>query len=302
VPPGTGGDERIRFDDMPSAFSEFGLPVNLHLVDPSFLPTMEIPIVAGRNISSGDDGDARSVAAVSESLAGLFGGAERALGRVIETEGREYEIVGVTRDVLYFGAVRRRQRNLDVFAPLAQAPTRLVSMAVRTDGDPSHYIAALSQRLNTLAPNSPLDWVDPMTVALDGHLQSPRFYLLLLCAFASSALGLAAVGLFATLANLVVRQTGEFGIRSALGATRIRLTGNVMCRGLGIAVLGLCVGGAGALAVGHLLGRTLYGVGSFDAVTFVATATIIGCAASLASYLPARRAARINPLQALQAE
>lgn len=79
------------------------------------------------------------------------------------------------------------------------------------------------------------------------------------------------------------------------------MTGTVMRRGLGIAVLGLCVGGAGALAVGYLLGRTLYGVGSFDAVTFVATAIIIGCSAALASYLPARRAARINPLQALQA-
>lgn len=302
VPPGTGGDERIRFDDMPPAFSEHGLPVHMHLVDPSFLPTMEIPLLAGRDFNSSDDGASRGVAAVSVSLADLLGGTDRALGRVIETEGREYEIVGVTDDVLYFGAVQRRQRNLDVFAPLAQAPTRLVSMAIRTDGDPSRYIAALSQRLNTLAPNSPLDWVDPMTVALDGHLQSPRFYLLLLSAFASSALALAAVGLFATLTNLVVRQTGEFGIRSALGATKTRLTGNVMRRGLGIAVLGLCVGGAGALAVGYVLGRSLYGVGSFDAVTLVSTAVVIGCAAALASYLPARRAARINPLQALQAE
>jgi predicted permease len=302
VPPGTGGDERIRFDDMPAASRAHGLPVHTHLVDPSFLPTMEIPLIAGRNISDGDNGTTRSVALVSESLADLMGGAERALGQVLETEGSVYEIVGVTRDVLYFGAVQRRQRNFDVFAPLAQTPTRLVSMAITTAGDPTSYVGTLSQRLNGLAPHSPLDWVDPMTVALDGHFRSPRFYVLLLSAFATSALVLAAVGLFATLANLVARQAGEFGIRSALGATRIRLTSNVMRRGLGIAGLGLCLGGAGALAVGHFLGRTLYGVGSFDSVTFIATAAVIGCAATLASYLPARRAARVNPLHALRAE
>jgi len=175
-------------------------------------------------------------------------------------------------------------------------------MAITTGGDPTRYVGALRERLNTLAPHSPLDWVDPMTVALDSHFRSPRFYLLVLGAFATSALVLAAVGLFATLANLVARQTGEFGIRSALGATRIDLTGNVMHRGLGIAGLGLGLGGAGALVVGHFLGRTLYGVGSFDSVTFIATATVIGCAAALASYLPARRAARVSPLDALRAE
>ena len=171
-----------------------------------------------------------------------------------------------------------------------------------TGGDPTGYVGPLRERLHTLAPHSPLDWVDPMTVALDSHFRSPRFYLLLLAAFATSALVLAAVGLFATLANLVARQTGELGIKSALGATRTRLTGDIMRRGLGIAGLGLGLGGAAALVVGHFLGRTLYGVGSFDSVTFLAAATVIGCAAAMASYLPALRAARVNPLNALQAE
>ncbi|KPJ85518.1 MAG: hypothetical protein AMS18_16225 [Gemmatimonas sp. SG8_17] len=191
---------------------------------------MDIPLVTGRNINSGDDNTARRVAVVSESLADLMGGPERALGQTIATADNEYDIVGVTRDVLYFGAVQRRSRDFDVFAPLAQAPTRLVSMAIATGGHPTGYVGALRERLNALAPHSPLDWVDPMTVALDSHFRSPRFYLLLLAAFASSALVLAAVGLFATLANLVARQTGELGIRSALGATHIRLTGDIMRR------------------------------------------------------------------------
>jgi putative ABC transport system permease protein len=302
VPPGTGGDARIRFADMPPASRAHGLPVHLHLVDPGFVPTMEIPLIVGRNVNSGDEGTTTSVCVVSESLADLMGGSRRALGQVIETDRESYEIVGVVGDVLYFGAVRRRQRNFDVYAPIAQAPTRLVSMAITTTGDPTHYVAALSERLHELAPRSPLDWVDPLTEALGSHFRSPRFYLLLLGSFAASALSLATVGLFATLASLVARQKGELGIRSALGATRIHLIGSVMYRGITIAGLGLSAGAAGGLVVSRVLGRTLYGVGTSDAITFVATATVIVCAAGLASYLPARRAAQVNPLHALQAD
>jgi predicted permease len=302
VPPGTGGDMRLTFDDMPQESREHGLFVHMHMVDPYFLPTMDMELIAGRNIDSGDRPGTRRVVVVSQSLADLMGGAERALGKAVETDGSTFEVVGVAHDVLYFGAVERRQHNFDLYTALAQEPTRLVSVAVTTAGDPTPFVGPLSERLNDLAPNSALDWVDPMTVALGSHFRGPRFYLVLLGSFATSALLLTAVGLFAVLASLVAKQTGEFGIRCALGADRLHIVASVLLRGLRIAAFGLGIGATCALLVSWILSRTLYGVGAFDCVTFVATALLIGAVSASASLLPAMKAARVSPLQALETQ
>jgi hypothetical protein len=301
VPPGTGGDTRIMFDRMPEASSEHGLPVSLHAVDAHFLAVMDIPLAAGRGIEAGDDAASAQVAVISEALGTLMGGTDRALGQSIEVGGDVHRIVGVTRDVMFFGPIRRRPRDFDVYVPIAQVPTRLVSIAVATNGDPGDYLRPLSDRLAALAPSSAQDWVGPMTGAIGGHFEGRRFYLLLLGAFAFSALALTAVGLFAVMANLVARQSSEFGIRLALGADRMRIVGTVMRRGLLLAVAGLALGGAGAVLVGRLMQGFLHGVGSFDPVTFAATAVIIAGVAAVASYVPALNAARANPSDAMRA-
>jgi predicted permease len=302
LPPGTGGDTRIRFGGMPEEERQHGLEVVNHLVDPEYLPSLDIPIIAGRNINSADVPANRRVALVSESLAQLLGGVEASLGRTFERGGTTLEIVGVVRDVLYFGPLSRRERDFDVYTSLEQAPQRLVSIAIQTADDPTSFIEPLRQRLITLAPSSPLDWIDPVRRALGNRVRGPRFYMLLLTAFATSALVLTAVGLFAVLANQVARQATEFGIRQALGARRGSILRGVLAQGFGLAAIGLVAGALAAVGVGRALGSTLYGVGAYDRPTFLATALVVLVVAAVASYLPAARASRVSPMDALRQE
>ncbi len=302
VPPSFGGDTHIRFGGMPEEEREHGLQVVNHIVDPGFLPSLDIPIVAGRNITTADVPANRPVALVSESVAQLLGGTEAALGRTFERNDTPLEIVGVVRDVLYFGALRRRERDFDIYTSLEQEPQRLISIAIQTAGDPANVIEPLRQRLITLAPSSPLDWIDPMRTVLGNDFRGPRFYMLLLTAFATSALVLTAVGLFAVLANQVARQATEFGIRQALGAKRGSILRGVLAQGFGLAAIGLVAGALAAVGVGRALGATLYGVGAFDRPTFIATGLVVLIVAAAASYLPAARASRVSPMDALREE
>jgi predicted permease len=303
VPPSFGGDTHIRFAGMPEEEREHGLQVVNHIVDPEFLPSLDIPVVAGRNIATADVPANRRVALVSESVAQLLGGSEGALGRTLEREGgTSLEIVGVVSDVLYFGPLRRRERDFDIYTSLEQEPQRLISIAIQTAGDPSSFVEPLRQRLITLAPSSPLDWIDPMRTVLGNSFRGPRFYMLLLTAFATSALVLTAVGLFAVLANQVARQATEFGIRQALGAKRGSILRGVLAQGFGLASIGLVAGALAAVGVGRALGATLYGVGAFDRPTFLATGIVVLAVAAAASYLPAARASRVSPMDALREE
>jgi predicted permease len=302
VPPGWGGDFRIRFAGMPREAEEHGLAIFAHVVDQDFLPALEIPVIAGRNITESDGQGSRLVTLVSASLAEQMGGVEQALGRTLELEGSTYDIVGITRDVMFFGPARRRDRDMDIYLSLAQHPQRILSIAIQTSGDPAAYVEPLRGRLSAIAPTSPLDWISPMTAAIGSAFQGPRFYMLLLGAFASSALVLTAVGLFAVLANQVARQTTEFGIRQALGEKQGSVVRGVMRDGLLVVAAGLVAGAVGGVVVGRALQASLFGVGAFDAVTFFAAATVMVLVTLAASAWPARRAARVDPLEALRAE
>lgn len=300
VPPGFSGEARSRFDQMPESLRENGILTYTHLVDPDLMPTLDIELLAGRGIERTDDGDGRPVAVVSASLAEMMGGPDAAVGRMLELDAGDYEVVGVAEDVLYLGGAIRRPRDIDVYLPLAQRPSRVVSIALVASGDPAELVGPVRARLAELTPRSPLDWIATMPADLMRGFEGPRFYAVLLLAFAGSALLLTAAGVFAVLAHKVAGERAEMGIRRAFGARRAHLLGAVLRSGITLCAIGLGVGVIGALGVSWLLGRSLVGVASLDLRAAAVAGVVILGTGALASLTPALRATRTSPVEAMR--
>lgn len=301
VPPGFSGEGRVRFDGMSDAMRERGILAYTHLVDPTLMTVLEIPILLGRGIAATDNGDSAPVVVISESLAELIGGAEAAVGRSLELFGIDFGVVGVAGDVMYLGAATPRPRDVDVYLPIAQDPSRVVSMALRTPLDPATLVEPVRQVIAQLTPRSPLDWIATMSDDLQRGFEGPRFYTLLLAVFAGSALLLTGAGVFAVLARMVVSQRSELGIRRAFGAHRRHLIGSVIRSGATLCLVGVGIGAAGALAVAGLLGRTMYGVQSFDVRGLAVAAAVLLVTGLAASAIPAYRATATDPTEAMRA-
>lgn len=279
-----------------------GLRVSNYIVGDGFFSALEMPLLAGRAFD-GREGQAESRSAIiSRSLAAEFGGAQYALNQVVRLNGSEYRIVGVTGDAKFGGPLEDETHRFEMYLSLRQIPRRLVTPIVHVDGEPANYAEPLQRALAEVAPNSAVDWVDPLDSFMAWFSRDSAFRLAVIAAFGLSALVLAMVGLYAVLSQQVVRATGEIGIRKALGATDWRIQRDATLRGLRVAVAGLCVGGIASLAFARVLQGMLYGVGSFDVVAFATAAGLLAVSALVACWLPARRASRVEPMQALRQE
>jgi putative ABC transport system permease protein len=181
-------------------------------------------------------------------------------------------------------------------------PTALLTFVVRTSGDPAAIAPAARNAIWAIDRNLPISEVQTMDSVVEHATAEPRFYLVLLTAFAAVALAMAAVGIYGVMSYAVSRRNHEIGIRMALGARQGDVLRLVVGQGLALAVIGGTVGLAGAFALTRLMGRLLYGVAATDPITFGAVALVLFTVAVLASYIPARRAARIDPIIALRSE
>lgn len=300
VPPAFANEARARWGGMPEALRERGVLTHTHPVDPNFLSVLDVEILAGRGLQTGDDASGQAVAVISASFAEIMGGADATLGRRLMLDDREYEIVGVSGDVMYLGSALLRPRDLDVYVPLAREPSRVVSIAVRADGDPAALIAPVRARLSRLTPRSPLDWITTIESALDNDLQSPRFYMALLLAFAGSALLLTGAGVYAILAQKVSGERADMGVRRAFGASRARLLGSVVTSGASLCGVGLTVGLGLSLGVGWILSRSVFGVDRFEPIGALTAVVMIMLAGTLASLVPGLRATRTSPMEAMR--
>lgn len=300
VPPGFSTEIRVRFDGMPDPSRENGILGYGHLVDGGFFSALDIPILAGRAIDRSDDGRSRPVAVVSESLAESMGGAEEAVGRLLDLGEVQYEVVGVAGDVLYLGATQRRPRDIDVYFSLAQDPVRVVAVALRTSVDPATVLGPARTAIARLTPRSPLDWVATMPADLTRGFEGPRFMAVLLFAFAGSALLLTAAGVFAVLAHKVAGERAEMGIRRAFGARRSDLVGVVVRSGATLCAVGVLIGTVLSLMVSGGLGRILFGAAGFDLRGTAVAAVVILTTGVLASLTPALRAMRADPVAAMR--
>lgn len=271
------------------------------IVSPRYFAALHIPLVAGRDFTDADDATAPTVAIVNENFARRFWPGQDPLGRRFRANGAWRTVVGVAKAGKY--------NRLDeapwsfFYLPYQQGvPDLDLNLVVRTAGDPLGFAPTLRSTVRQQGPAVEL----LETVTLKAHsemaLLSQLLAAHLLVMLGGVALTLAAMGVYAVMAYTVGQRTREFGIRLALGASTGDLLRHVLGQGLLLTGLGLGIGLALASLGAHLLTRFLYGVSPFDPLTFVGVPLVITLVALLASYLPARRATRVNPVEALHAE
>jgi ABC-type antimicrobial peptide transport system permease subunit len=208
-------------------------------------------------------------------------------------------VVGVVGRIKQY-TLDERDSRIAMYHPHTQNPTRAMNVVVRADTDPAAVTSAATGAIRSLDPDLPIYNVKTMDARVDESLARRRFAMLLLAAFAALALGLASVGIYGVIACLVNQGTREIGIRLALGATPDGILAMVVRHGISVALVGIAIGLAGALAVARAMENLLFGIGTADPVTFVTVCLVLFAVAALGSYVPARRAARIDPAVSLR--
>jgi putative ABC transport system permease protein len=276
------------------------------IVTTNYFTEMEIPVVRGRAFDDRDHSGGARVAVVNEAFARrMFPGSD-ALGRLVtidfyDKQQGPRQIVGITRDTRCFGADLKARA--EIYIPIPQATTTLLHLIVKAvrPGDP-RLASQLRAAMVDIDPTQVVDRVMPMQEMLDDTVSRWRFGAWLLGSFAAMAVLLAAVGLAASITWWVTQRTREIGVRMALGANANGVAALVMRQGLAVAVAGIALGLAGAAASTRLIASWLYGITPLDPRTFAASAVGMLAIAAAASYLPARRASRVDPIVALRAE
>ena len=271
-------------------------------VTPDFFRTLGIPVLSGRAFGDHDRDGAERVVLVSASLAELLWPGAEAVGRSLfwgGTDGSPKRVVGVVGDV--------RDRTLDaepepmLYLPYAQVPVPTVTLVLRADGGPERFAAAVRGIIWAIDPNLPVPEVTPLASNREALAAGPRFRALLLACFAGVALLLAALGVYGVMAFAVAQRTREIGVRMALGARPAAVAREVLARGLALTAVGVGIGLAASVALGRLAESLLYETSPSDAPTLAAVALLVAATALVATWLPSRRATRVDPVQTLRA-
>jgi predicted permease len=290
----------------PAAGEKF-INVDIRIVAGGYFRAMEIPLRGGRLFTEHDTRATDRVVLVDEHMAAQLWPGGDAVGKRIRTGG--FDATANTPWMTVVGIVGRvKQDALDsdsrmaIYLAHTQVPSRGMNVVLRAGGDPGALTAAVTRQIRELDPDMPLYNVRTMEQRVDESLARRRFSMLLLTLFASLALGLAAIGIYSVIAFLVSQSTREVGIRMALGATPRAILMLIVRQGLVVAMVGVSLGLAGAFLLTRFMASLLFGVRATDPLTFAAIALVLGTVAVIASYVPARRAARIDPMVSLRSE
>jgi len=283
-------------------------PGAFHLgASPAYLDALHIPLREGRWFNDTDTDKSRRVFVVDESFAKKFFPNSSAVGQHLTFGGPPAkeedwpEIIGVVGDVRHNG-VEEKSGNPFLYHPLTQTPFGQVSVLIRSARPTAEVISMLREKISVIDPALPVFQVGPMDNVISARLNNRRAIMLLLGSFACIALLLSAIGIYGVLAYDVSQRTREIGIRGAIGATREQIVSLVLKQGLWKTGVGLLVGIVGALLLSRFMTSLLFEAKSTDPIVYVGVTLILLITAILASYLPARRAAKIDPLVALRSE
>ena len=272
-------------------------------ISPDYLRTMRIPLLSGRAFNEADRVDSAKVVIVNEALARQFWPAGDAVGKRLrfgDDKGPLRTVVGVVGDVLHQGL--DAPHTIQIYLPNTQFTDSDMLLVVRTAGDPATLAGAVRQDIAAVDSQVPVSSVFTMDEIVAASVAKQQFSVWLFGLFAAIALVLASVGIYGVISYGVAQRTNEIGIRMALGAKKRDVLGMVVGDGMRPALLGAAIGLAAALALTRLLGSLLYGVKPDDPETFVAVCTILIGVALAACYLPARRASKVDPMEALRYE
>ena len=276
---------------------------NHRSISPGYFQTLGIPLLRGRTFNERDSEKMPMVAIVDQAFADRHFAGEDPIGSGIDigngTDGF-YEIVGVVGNV--HQASLEAAPTPTMYIPFRQEVFSSMSIVVRTDGDPAQLAGASRQAVREIDSGLPAYQMAPLTEIVSESVAQRRFSMLLLGLFALIALFLASVGLYGVVAYTVSRRTQEIGLRMAIGAQAGEVMRMVLSGGMKLALLGVVIGTAAALALSRLVTSMLYEVTAFDPLSYLATGLILLAVAALACYVPARRAMRIDPIAALRQE
>ncbi len=286
--------------ERPSLSTEVGV----HPADPGLLRTLGIPLERGRWLTEQDGPGARKVAVINETAARRLWPGEDPLGRRISLGisniGFAAEVVGVVGDVRY--SAIGTPVGPEVYLSYLQYGHPSFYLLIRTSQDPASLVAVARHEILALDKDLPVDDVKTMSQRLEDYTSRTRFSTFLLSLFACVALILSAVGLYGVVAYSVARRTHEIGIRMALGARQPDVLKLVVSQGMVLTLVGVALGLAGALGLTRFLVALLYGVRPTDPATFLAVSIVLTGVALVASYIPARRATKVDPMVSLRYE
>jgi putative ABC transport system permease protein len=302
------GDWSITVENRPTAPAE-NPNGDFQWVTPGYLQAMRLTVLRGRWLTSADREDALPVVVINDTMAQAYWPGQDAVGKRFQMGGQgttrpPMTIVGIVT-TLRHNAVVEAPRN-EMYLPHAQLPSsvgstaRGMALAIRTFGDPGDLAQPLRDTLRAMDRNLPLSDVRTMEQIAATALSGPRFAAVLLGLFALLALAIAAIGTYATVSLLVSERSHELGIRIALGAARRTIVRSVLREAGLIAGGGIAIGVVAAMAASRALDALLYGVTAKDPVTLVGVPLILAAVALAAAYLPARRAAALDPAATLR--
>jgi putative ABC transport system permease protein len=287
---------------------------DLRLVTPAYFRVLGLRLRRGRVLSDLDRVDTPLVVVINETLARTHFGHEDPVGQrllmerpgfgsVYTGEASSFEIVGVIADErLWPWAFDDRRERAVVYLSAEQDPRGFAGIVVRTSLEPSRMERSLRTAIAAVDKDQAVTDVKTVDQLKSESMIPDRLRFSLVGLFAAMALALAAIGIYGVISHSVVQRTHELGIRSALGASPASLVGLAIRRGMALAAIGLAMGALASLEVTRLLRSVLFGVGSFDPLTWIATGSVLAAVAGLACYLPARHATQVDPLDALRAE
>jgi len=280
------------------------------VASPAYFETFGIPLARGRAFAERDREGAQPVVIVNEAFVRRFLPEVDPLAQRLAMESflpeqkrgprLEWQVVGVCADVR--NADLRNAGDPEIIVPFWQSPLPQTRMAVRTAGEPMGIHQGLAAAIRSVDPDLPMAELRTMRQVVDASIAGDRFNTVLFGAFATVALLLAAVGIYGVMSIVVGQRTQEIGLRMALGAGRARVLCDVLRDGMTTALLGTGLGSAGAWYVGRLMRGMVYGVGVVDPTAFLVVTLTLLTAALVASFMPARRAASVDPMIALRQE
>ncbi|PYR61547.1 MAG: ABC transporter permease [Acidobacteria bacterium] len=277
--------------------------INRLVVSPNFFEVMGIPLIAGRAFTDRDTENAPKVVVINETAVRKYFPNENPIGRrfgySVETSGQT-EIVGVLRDAKYNSV--RDSAPPTMYVPYLQANASNPAFDVRTAGDPVGVMGAIREAVRRIDPNMPLMDMSTQMEQIEKRFLQEKLFAQAYAVFGGLALLVASVGLFGLMSYSVSRRTNEIGIRMALGAQRLDVLRLVMRESMLLVIAGVTIGLALAVAASRLVATLLFGLAPTDLVTMVLAMTVMVLVSAIAGYLPARRAARVDPMVALHYE
>jgi putative ABC transport system permease protein len=289
------GRPAIAPSDLPST--------NYYAVTPDYFRAMGIRLIRGRTFTPQDDAKAPRVAIINETMARQHFPNEDPIGKRINiTNGPDTwrEIIGIVGDIKQYGV--DKATSAQAYDPFAQVPFSSLNVVVRTTGSPAALLGALRPTVYAVDKDQPIGAIRPLEEIVADSIARQRFAMTLLTVFSLVALVIAAVGIYGVMAYSVVQRTGEFGIRMALGAQQGDVLRLVLMQGGKLIGLGLIIGLAATLAASRAMGSMLFNTSAQDPLTLGTITVLLGAVALVACLLPANRATKVNPIEALRTE